>query len=356
MEDTSIPSRRRFLQTTSVGAALGLAGCLGRLGFGGMDPGDFPYAAGFSASDIDLELALGRDSAMASVGSLRLTSERNMLTTFGDLETTIDGAFDADAETFQVSQKRLDTISVQFIFEGAYFDSEELFERVKVEPRSLDFSYRARPHEFDPETDYRLLELRDMLDDIDLTATEVRQPNELPLAVYTAEPENFGAGSLFQEWADALGEVSEGSVELQVDERGLIHAVDARVAFGERPEEGIEIEASWRYSGFGETTVDPPEWFDEVPAREPPEVDVAFDETEGEYLRVTIGSMENTDEVAIVLEGEGVVAHFEEPGEHLLEVSDYTTEEGQAQGVVVFAENAIRGPVQVGFYQPRPPE
>lgn len=354
MGGSSSGSRRRFLQAASTITTLGIAGCVDALPFGRTEPSDFPYATGFSEEDIDIERALGPTSAMAAVDSLSLSSSRRLSFPFGKIAVDLTGQVDQTTETFLIGNRRNNSIESRFIVQDQFFDSTELFERTRVEPRALDFTYRARPYEFDVESEYRLNELQDLLTDIDLTATYVQTREQTPLAVYSATFDQVGTNSMFHDWSESIGEFQEGAVKVKADADGLFHLVDAAFSFLNQDGQEVRIETTLEYSDFGIPDVGEPDWFAEVPGRERPDVVVDFTETVGEAVEVSVVAMAHTNEVAVVIQDEGVVAHFEEPDDVSIEAERYTTDSGTATALIVFAQNDIRGPVQVGFYQPQP--
>lgn len=352
MAGDSRQSRRRFLQATGTAAAVGLAGCLDSLPFARTNPDNFPYAPGFTQDSIELEQALGPTSPMASVSSLHLASTRDLSFPFGEIAVALEGQFDQTTERFQTRQRRQNSIESRFVIQDQYFNSTELFERIRIEPRALDFNYRARSYDFGVESEYRLRELHDLLTDIDLSATDVHTPEETPLAVYSASIAEFGTHSIVQQWRDSIGAFESGAIHVHVDPEGLIHLVTAELSYLNQEDDEVRIATDWAYSEFEALEVEPPEWFQKVPDRERPEVEVAFDETPGEAVEVRVESIANTSEVAVVVRGEGVVAHFEEPDTISIEADQYTSDEGDATALLVFAQNNLRGPVQVGFHQP----
>ena len=389
-------TRRRFLQGGGAGGLGALAGCAR---IGGMDrrtPDEFDYPAGFSPDGVDLDVALGSESAMMDVAGLSLEEDRRLAFPAGTLSVSHEAAFDRSSDRYVVDRHEHDTFQRQLAIREAYFDTEELFERRKVEPRSLEFDYRARRHSLDRREAYRLDDVRDVLADVDLTVSSVSGEGDHDVAVYTATTDDVGVDSIFRRVRDLVGELREADVALRVDDRGYLRSVQTDGAFRARDGGDVAMDLSWSYGAFGAVDVEEPDWLAGLPQRERPEVEVEFEEvpdvgdgsaddgggsgddgggsgddgggpgddgggstddggkSTDEGVVVHVRSMRNTDRVAVTLRGEGVFVELERPRSVTVPVEVYMTEDGASLRIFVFAEDRLRGPIQVAFYDPEP--
>ena len=368
-------SRRGLLLTAGPCCLAGLAGCAGLGGTDRRTPDEFDYPAGFSTDGVDLEVALGGGSAMMDVAGLALEVDRQLAFPAGTLSVAHEAAFDRASDRYVVDRREGDTFQGQLALRDAYFDTEELFERRKVEPRSLEYDYRARRHSLDRREAYRLDDVREVLADVDLTVSSVSGEGAHDVAVYTATTDDVGVDSIFRRVRDLVGELREADVELRVDDRGYLHSVQTDGTFRTRDGGDVTMDLSWSYEGFGAVDVEEPDWLAALPQRERPDVEVEFeevpDEGEGsadesgestdegggsadEGVLVHVHSMRNTDRVAVTLRGEGVYAELDAPGSVIVPVEVYTTGDGATLRIFVFAEDHLRGPVQVDFHDPEP--
>ncbi|MFW6448979.1 MAG: hypothetical protein ACOC0X_05505, partial [Halobacteriota archaeon] len=224
----------------------------------------------------------------------------------------------------------------------------------RVEPRAIDWEYRASEHAFDPIEDTRLGAVRSIIDSVDLTASEVHTDGAVDRVVYAADEADIPAKSRIGELADSMGALERGSVRLEADDRGLFHdvTVGGTVATGE--ESTLEFTMRWTYGSFDDIDVQPPDWLSEVPDRERPEVDLRIEEVEGRHVAVHIDRLEHAVQVLVVVDGEGVVDVADAPGVITVPAETYTDASGSVRDVLVFVADRLRGPQRVDTHVPTP--
>ncbi|MFW6152917.1 MAG: hypothetical protein ACOC42_01015 [Halobacteriota archaeon] len=345
-------SRRDVLRSAGPVATGLIAGCVG---LRGPTPDEFAYPPGFTVDGIDASTALGPDSPMASVESVRLETEWGIAATDWSTENAVMGRFDQAHPSFERERRSLNTLEQRLHILGEYFDSTEVISRERVEPRSVQYRYSAREHDWDPLEELSLDELQRLVSDVDLTVERVATVDDHLVASYRARTEDFGEGAPLRDLGDTIGELTTADLELGLLESG--HLTTVRFIGSMTSSSGgiVELEASWRYDDVDETVVTPPEWLDDVPALDRPEVVVEFDECTGEAVVVDITTIRHTDQVAVVIDEEGVYEAITSPQTIEVPASAYHDDDGSPRSIFVFAENELRGPVVIDIYRPGGP-
>lgn len=344
------PTRRTILSAVGTVAGATLAGCISLRRNDGVR--SFSYPKGFHRDGFDLDAAFGADSPLASIDSVTIIHDRQITIGGEQIESTAHRRVDAIDERFTTAEERFDELRTQLVLTDTYFGGHEVIERRKVEPRSLDFVYRARSHEFSRTGAYRLDELRELTDDVSFEAIAVTTRDDVDVVEYRAEKDDLGADSIIRSIASSLGAVV---LEVVVDAEGMLRTVYLDVELGPDSDDPTSISGNWRYEGYGGTTVEPPDWLNAIEGIERPAVDISFDETPGEHVTVRIHSMANTEEVAVVLQEIGVVEVAQAPTSIVVPYETFVTEDGAVRTILVFAENQLRGPILIDSFTPTPP-
>lgn len=342
-------SRRDVLRTAGITTAGLLAGCLG---LRGPTLEEFDYPAGFSRDAIDPHIAFGSGSPNASVDTIALDTEWEFVFADWSTSTMVTGRFDLNGPRFERERRSLNTLEQRLHILGEYFDSTEVFQRGRVEPRSIEDRYSARAYDWSPLEELRLDELRRLLTDVDLTADRVATVDDRTMAIYLAQETEIGEQAPLRQFSESIGDLSSATLELGVMESGYITDVSLVGTLLSVHGDAIDLKATWDYDGVNDTTVTRPDWLDDVPAIDRPEVVVHFDEVNGDAVVVDIREIRHTDQVAIVIDGEGVYESLSNPGSVEISASDYLDDEGVARSIFVFAENQLRGPVEIEVYRP----
>lgn len=344
-------SRRRLLGIAGVVGAASISGCLGRL-TGGEDLDSFSHPPGFSADGIDPTQAIGRSSTMGELSSVELGHTWAISLPAFEAEVDEHGQFAFDDWRFRRSRQTFDALRLTLTIESEYFDSEELFRRGRVEPRSLEDRFTAMQYTMAPHSEVGIDDIQSLLESVNMQLTDVEGVDGATVGTYTATDESFDEGSLIREWVDSFGEAKDVSLTLDVTEDGYLTKAAFDGTFTNESDDEIELSAMWRYSNHDTVSVSTPEWVKELPGRERPAVEVDFEEHPPESIDVEIISMQHTDEVAVVIHNHGVVDSVTSPG--VISVpSDAVT--GSGDGVnelLVIAQNELRGPVQVDRFWP----
>lgn len=345
----SLRSRRDFLALAGVTGATVIAGCLDDAG---TDLEEFSYPPGFAPDGIDPDEALGPESPTATVDSV--THETRWEFTFTDWTktTSLEGRFDAVDERFVRSIRSLNTLQRRLLLTTEYFDSAELIRRQKVEPGSVEYRYNAREHSMDMLDELRLLELRKLVMDVDVSVDEVERTDDTSFAIYRAESADFGRESRLHLLGESLGELQTASLELVVSGAGHLREITVDGEMATDGGDPVHFDARWNYTDYDRTSVTTPDWLEEVPALDRPEVTVEFDEAAGEAVVVDIQEIRHTDEVAVTVDDVGVFESTSTPRTVEIPASAYTDDAGQPRLISVFAANELRGPVPIDVYRP----
>ncbi len=364
-----VPSNRQLSRRSTLaiasGSLIGLAGCIDVfLDDQPQVPAveEFPYPDGFTTDAIDLDVALGEHSAMAQASSLSLVSERTISFPFGTVDESILGRFDREAGRFRVESQTFDPMASELTLSERYHHDIRVVERMVVEPRSTQPRITQRRHVMSAIEDYRLDELRRLLNDVDLSvesterfspvSDEAKGDYEVPVVVYNAGTADIGQHAHLNQLSASFGAFDEGVLDLRVDEHGHVHRLDVLGEYTNREGEEISLEFTWEYFDFNNTSVEEPLWLSDAPSLELPVVEVSFDERPDGRVIISITSMEHTSTVGVTVAGEGLVETITEPGEIELTTDVYTDAQGRLKAVYVFAEDQFGGPIHVDSFQP----
>lgn len=346
------PNRRTVLLSIGAVATASLSGCVGSVFDDSYTPDTFPYPDGFGSDTFDLQGAFGVDSPTAQLDSVTITYDQEMSLPIGSISYTETERIDGHLQRFLREENEHNHMRNELRVANAYFDGDEVIRRVKVEPRSIDYRYGAQSHTFDRVTDYNLGQLQELLADVDLSVSEIDDGEDEPLAVYTADTADFSDTAAVVTALD--GALEEASAEVRITEDGVLDIVHVTTAF-HSGDDRSSMEGSWAYAKPNATTVERPDWIDGIEGLERPDVDVTFDDSIEEGVAVSIEAMDDTDEVAIVVSEEGVVHGRTAPGTVTVTYDEILTDNDEVQVILVYAENALRGPVQVASYHPTVP-
>ncbi|MFP4590733.1 MAG: hypothetical protein ACLFM8_04630 [Halobacteriales archaeon] len=348
MSDPVPFGRRAVLAAMAAGATVGIAGCLGD----DPTPADFAYPDGFAVDGLDVDAAVGPTSAMADLEALALETAHGMDAAFGTTREHLDGRFDRTGERFVVDRRRIDETRGRVLLSTQFFDGVERIERRKVEPRSIEYDYRASEHAYDPVEDPRLGVVGSLIESVDLTATDVASGGDR--VVYTADESAIPPSSRIGELAASVGSLEAGAVRPAIDEHSLVHDATVSATLASDSGGSIEIEMTWTYGSFDDAAVEPPAWLAEVPDRARPVVDLRIEEVPGRQVEVHVDRFEHARQLLVVVDGEGVVDGTDRAGVVTVPAGTYTDEEGAVRDVQVFVADRLRGPRLIRTHVPTP--
>lgn len=354
-------TRRKLLGSTGVALTASVAGCNGIMGGDETETptstptsstGDFDYPEGFSESEIDVETAFGSESAMAGASSVEIQFQQS-LTRDGTSQTNNEvGAFDSESQQALVQSEQ--TSGEETATQAFYIGDGQIFIQLDS-PSTEETQYQKDTYEWNQQQLYRLGLLQQYLQGVEVSVTTVEERDGRTVAVYTTDGvDSFTSESLFGS-DSGLGELTDGSGTVVVDERGYVHSAEFDFTFGE--ENPTEVSASLEYSNYGSTTVSRPSWignneFTDLSVE--PSATVNFDETPGESVDVIISEVSNADSIDVIV-GQSIVGSASEAQTITVEASSYTTSDGQTAQIRVFGRREGQQPTQLASYQPQEP-
>lgn len=366
-DNDSRVSRRQMISATGVAVATSLAGCSALPGGNdgnGTDEGtptpsgtdDFNYPNGFSENSVDLNIALGEGSVMAALDSVTTSVDRTVESPSGTQTSEQTGQFSQADDKFFVTQEA--TAGEQSSIQQYYYTDGTIYIRRNL-PSQEKPQYTKNTLEFNVRQMYNLAQVQQHLTGISLSVDSIEQRNGQTVAVYTADETSFGSESLFTDLSesDQYGEIESASVEFVVDQQGRIHLADFSAEFATEGEGTMLLETTFGYSNFNSTTVQRPDWVDSADFRDlttEPQIDVEFNEVEGQGVTVTVNSVQDADFVDVVIGGQPI-GRVQEPGDVEVPASAYTADDGSVLKIEVYAYKEGQQPTVVDNYTPNAP-
>lgn len=363
MNDLDI-SRRKLLSTTGLALTASLAGCDSVPGnnpentsstttTSDSSPSTFQYPEGFSATGIELETALGKDSAMATLDSLALKLTRKIQTPDQSNKSVQDGQFNAAEKQFTVSAE---VSTTQTAKQSYYYSDGTLY--IRQNPPNSEPSFQKDNYEFNVMQVYSLSQLQQHLKSVTLTVDRVEERDGKSVAVYTASASDFGSQSLFGSISEqgSFGTMETADVEIVVDTEGYVHLADFKIEFKNSSGATSTVQTTFDYSKFNSVSISKPEWVsshDFTDLTKSPSATVEFSEAAGESVTVTVSDIKNADMIEVVV-GNSLIQRLTEAGEVTVPAAKYT-QDGETIPVTVYGRREGQQPTQIDQYVPEAP-
>ena len=246
-------TRRRFLALTGGAATVGFAGCSG-------DQTEVAFPPGYAADSIDLERALGPDSAPATATSVTVSEDRR-----------VDSDYDRIERKYSI-QRKANREKAHMYLEGTYANDVATAVYLadgtvygKLQRGDSEASYFLHEEEFDTPLAYHLTVFRPMIAAIDFRLDEEPAPGEK--LSYRARTAGVDDQAIFYEFVPAgalFGHIIGADAHYHVDRNGYPSTVEFEGAFGTILNHAVEAKSIIRYRAFNETEIIPPDWIDDA--------------------------------------------------------------------------------------------